>query len=190
MPRVRALTAATCRPLSAVFYTETDWLRLAQKMRANPSACADYYVSIPPLAADKTKLRNGEAAKIRALGPQMHAVAEANVTGWTNWVNAGNGTWYDAGVEMRNRMIAAGFDVTAGDIWGLNEISSAVRTGTGNARANMRDFIRGLDDRRRQRSVGQRRRLDDRDRSADRQSHGVPAGILKAGSRIRASGVT
>ncbi len=144
MPRVRALTAATCRPLSAVFYTETDWLRLAQKMRANPSACADYYVSIPPLAADKTKLRNGEAAKIRALGPQMHAVAEANVTGWTNWVNAGNGTWYDAGVEMRNRMIAAGFDVSAGDIWGLNEISSAVRTGTGNARANMRDFIRGL----------------------------------------------
>ncbi len=144
MPQVRSLTAAACRPLSAVFYTETDWLRFAQKMRANPSSCADYYVSIPPLAADKTRLRNGEAAKIRALGPQMHAVAEANVTGWTNWVNAGNGTWYDAGVEMRNRMIAAGFDVSAGDIWGLNEISSAVRTATGNARANMRDFIRGL----------------------------------------------
>jgi hypothetical protein len=69
MPQVRSLTAAACRPLSAVFYTETDWLRLAQKMRANPSSCADYYVSIPPLAADKTKLRNGEAAKIRALGP-------------------------------------------------------------------------------------------------------------------------
>jgi PKD repeat protein len=142
--KVRTSAPAACRSVSAVFYTETDWLRLAQKMRANPSACADYYVSIPPLAADKTKLRNGEAAKIRALGPQMHAVAEANVTGWTSWVNAGNGTWYDAGVEMRNRMIAAGFDVGAGDIWGLNELSSAVRTATGNARANMRDFIRGL----------------------------------------------
>ena len=143
-PRVTARAAAECRAVDVVFYSETDWLRLAQKMRANPSACADYYVSIPPLAADKTKLRNGEAAKIRALGPQMHAVAEANVTGWTNWVNAGNGTWYDAGVEMRNRMTAAGFDVGAGDIWGLNELSSAVRQGTGVSRTNMRSFIRGL----------------------------------------------
>ena len=85
-PKLQAAAATACRPLNAVFYAETDWLRLAQKLRANPSPCASYYVSIPPLAADKTKLRNGEAAKIRALGPQMHAMAEINITGWSSWV--------------------------------------------------------------------------------------------------------
>ena len=35
-------------------------------------------------------------------------------------------------------MAATGYDVTAGDTWALNELSSAVRQGTGNARANMR----------------------------------------------------
>jgi PKD repeat protein len=143
-PKARAAAATACRPLNAVFYAETDWLRLAQKLRSNPSPCASYYVSVPPLAADKTQLRNGEAAKIRALGSQMHAMAEINITGWTNWVAAGNGSWYDAGVLARQRMAAAGFDVTAGDIWAVNELSSAVRQGTGAARQNMRDLIRGL----------------------------------------------
>ena len=123
-PKLRAAAAAACRPLNAVFYAETDWLRLAQKLRSNPSTCASYYVSVPPLAADKTQLRNGEAAKIRALGPQMHAMAEINITGWSSWVAAGNGSWYDAGVQARQRMAAAGFDVTAGDIWAVNELST------------------------------------------------------------------
>lgn len=74
----------------------------------------------------------------------MHAIAEFNVTGWTSWVAAGNGTWYDAGVEMRKRMTAAGFDVNAGDIWGVNEFSSAVRRGDGTARADMRALLSGL----------------------------------------------
>ena len=143
-PMSKVRSAALCRPLSAVFYAQSDWFRLAQKLRANPSTCADYYISVPPLAADKTKLRSGEGARIRGLGPQMHAIAEFNITGWTSWVAAGNGTWYDAGVEMRNRMTAAGFDVNAGDIWGVNEFSSAVRRGDGTARADMRDLLRGL----------------------------------------------
>jgi PKD repeat protein len=142
MPRLRSLVL--CRPLNAVFYAQTDWFRLAQKLRANPSSCADYYVSVPPLTADKTRLRSGEAARIRALGPQMHAIAEVSTVGWTDWVAAGNGTWFDAGVEMRRRMDAAGFDVAAGDIWGVNEFSSAVRRGDGSARADMRELVRGL----------------------------------------------
>ena len=43
-------------------------------------------------------------------------------------------------------MAAAGYDVAAGDTWALNELSSAVRQGTGNARANMRAFLQGLYD--------------------------------------------
>jgi VCBS repeat-containing protein len=140
----RAAATTLCLPVDAVFYAQTDWLRLAQKLRLNPSSCAEYYVSVPPLAADKTKLRTGEAAKIRALGGQFHAMAEINVTGWAAWVAAGNGTWFDAGVEARKRMVDAGFDVGAGDLWAVNEFSSAVRTGAGAARQNMRDLVRGL----------------------------------------------
>jgi len=43
-------------------------------------------------------------------------------------------------------MALAGYDVAAGDTWALNELSSAVRQGTGNARANMRAFLGGLHD--------------------------------------------
>ena len=43
-------------------------------------------------------------------------------------------------------MAATGYDVAAGDTWALNELSSAVRQGTGNARANMRAFLNGLYD--------------------------------------------
>jgi hypothetical protein len=74
----------------------------------------------------------------------MHAIAEMSTIGWGNWVAAGNGTWVDAGVEARRRMDAAGFDVGAGDIWGVNEFSSSVRCGDGTARADMRAFLRGL----------------------------------------------
>ena len=103
-----------------------------------------YYISVPPLAADKTQLRADQAWRIRALGPAFHALAEINVTGWTSWVAATGNTWYAAGVEARRRMAAAGYDVAAGDTWALNELSSAVRQGTGNARANMRAFLHGL----------------------------------------------
>ena len=41
-------------------------------------------------------------------------------------------------------MAAAGYDIASGDTWALNEFSSAVRRGDGAARANARDFVRGL----------------------------------------------
>src|SRR4051794_24062952 len=141
---VHNLKQGSCRPLRAIFYAQTDWLRLATRLAAQPSPCAQYYVSVPPLAAAKTTLRNGEAAKIRALGPGFHALAEINYSGWAQWVAAGNGGWFDAGVEARKRMDAAGFDISKGDTWALNELSSAVRVGTGAARQNARDLIRGL----------------------------------------------
>src|SRR3954453_5512931 len=43
-PARRSSPAGACRPLSAVFYAPTDWFRLAQKLRGDPSACAEYYV--------------------------------------------------------------------------------------------------------------------------------------------------
>jgi hypothetical protein len=137
---------ADCRPLRAILYAQTDWLRLATKLAANPSPCAQYYVSVPPLAADKTAFRYDQPWRIRALGSQFHVLAEIHVGGWSNWVSTTGSSWYDAGVEARRRMAAANFDVAAGDSWALNELSSAVRRGDGQSRANMRAFIHGLYD--------------------------------------------
>lgn len=145
-PRTAALGTAACAPLRAIFYAPTDWLRLTTRLAATPSPCAEYYVSVPPLASDKTQLRVDQAWRIRALGSSFHALAEISVNGWTDWVSSTGNSWFEAGVEARRRMAAAGYDVSAGDTWALNELSSAVRQGTGNARANMRAFLRGLHD--------------------------------------------
>ena len=74
-PRVHSLRSAACAPLRAVFYAPTDWLRLTTKLAATPSPCAEYYISVPPLAADKTQLRADQAWQVRALGPSFRALA-------------------------------------------------------------------------------------------------------------------
>ena len=140
----RTRAAAACRPLRAVFYAATDYLRLATKLAATPSPCAEYYISVPPLVADKTNPRPGAAARIRALGPNFHPLAEVHFTTWNRWVASTGSSFYTAGVTQRQRMAAAGFDVTKGDSWAFNEASSAVRRGTGQARTNLREFLRGL----------------------------------------------
>jgi hypothetical protein len=43
-------------------------------------------------------------------------------------------------------MAAAGFDVTQGDTWAVNEFPSSVRQGSGTARIDARDFVHGLFD--------------------------------------------
>jgi hypothetical protein len=145
--QIRPLSADVgCRPLRATFYAATDWLRLATTLAAKASPCADYFVSVPPVVADKTKPRPDQAQRIRALGPRFHALAEIHYTAWQKWVASTGSSWYGAGVEARRRMAAAGYDVGAGDTWALNEVSSAVRRGDGNARANVRELLRGLYD--------------------------------------------
>jgi RTX calcium-binding nonapeptide repeat (4 copies) len=146
--RVRRPFVATadCRPLRAVFYAATDWLRLATKLAASASPCAQYYVSIPPLAANKTQPRGDQAWRIRALGPAFHALAEIHMAAWAGWVSQNGGSWFAAGQEARRRMATAGYDVALGDTWAVNEFSSAVRRGDGAARANAREFVRGLYD--------------------------------------------
>jgi hypothetical protein len=137
---------SNCRPLRAVFYTATDWMRLATTLAANSSPCAQYFFSIPSLAADHTQVRSDQAWRIRALGPQYHAMAEISMAAWGNWVTSTGSSWYQAGVEARRRMQAAGYDVSAGDTWAVNEFSSAVRQGTGTARVDARNFVHGLYD--------------------------------------------
>lgn len=139
-----ARAQATCRPLRAVFYAASDWLRLATKLAAARSECAEYYISVPPLVADKTTFRREQASRIRALGPNFHAMAEIHFATWTRWVASTGNSWFTAGVTARERMAEAGYDVTKGDTWALNELTTAVRRGDGNARANVRELLRGL----------------------------------------------
>jgi RTX calcium-binding nonapeptide repeat (4 copies) len=136
--------AVDCRPLRATFYAATDWLRLATELAAAAAPCAEYAISIPPLVADKTQPRPDQAWRIRALGPSFHALAEISWNAWAAWVTSTGSTWQAAGVEARRRMAAAGYDVSLGDGWVVNEFSSAVRRGDGTARADARAFVRGL----------------------------------------------
>jgi hypothetical protein len=133
-----------CRAAELVFYAARDWLRLAAKLAERPSLCADYFVSIPPLVSDKTNPRPNQAWRIRALGPRFHAMAEIHWAAWQGWVRATGRTWYDAGIEARRRMAAAGYDVANGDTWAVNEFPSTVRRKLGTARADARAFVRGL----------------------------------------------
>ena len=128
----RAATASDCRvELEAVFWTGADWDRLVQALAADPSPCAEYWISVPPRATPKTELRRPEVfAAIRALGPQFHPVAEMTLganTGWAKWVEATGKSWYEAGVEFRKRMAAVGLDPSKGETWLLNEFDRSTR---------------------------------------------------------------
>ncbi len=137
---------AACTPVRAVFYESSDWFRLAQGLGANPSPCAQYFITLPALAADKTQMRPGSAWQIRQLGPNFHALAEVSYTGWERWVTATGNTWYQAGQEVRRRMVVAGFDIPTGDTWVVNEFPSTVRTGSVAERQHVRDLVHGLFD--------------------------------------------
>lgn len=105
-----------------VVWAGSDWLRIAGALGADRSPCGDAWVAIPPLAANKTGLRVLQDDAVRALG--VHPVAEFTVgalTGWGMWVKNNQKTWFEAGVEFRRRMAAAGYS-GPDETWLLNEL--------------------------------------------------------------------
>jgi hypothetical protein len=136
--------------VESVFWTVNtgDWLRVGDALAANPSPCADYYISIPPQANDKTLLRGAQDELVRALGPHIHPVAEMTLgtrVGWlAKWIETGH-SWFSAGVEFRRRMAAAGYRFDLGETWLLNEFDvSTRRDEPPYSRAAMKDLLRGL----------------------------------------------
>jgi hypothetical protein len=104
------------------------------------SPCSDFYISIPPIVADKTTFRPLEPARMHTLGPQINALAEIHFTTWQTWWRADpTRTPYGAGVEARRRLEALDYDG-----WALNEIPSSVRQGTAGTRATVAQFLDGL----------------------------------------------
>lgn len=169
---------ASCRLRNEViFWTDTNWLRVARNLAANPAPCTEYYISIPPVATPKHQLRRFQAAQIRAFGPQFHALADIHLgeTGWVSWVaenrsrfSSDEETWYEAGVEARRRMARAdvNFDIESGDSWLLNDFNTGTRRNGGTYvgldleqwnRKNMRALIRGLHEGPADGSLGQTR---------------------------------
>ena len=68
------------------------------------------------------------------------------MTGWDSWVTGAPGrTWFDAGVEFRKRMAAAGYRPELGETWLLNELDrSTIRDELPYTRSAMKDLLRGL----------------------------------------------
>ena len=115
--------APNCRFHSEVlFYAATDWARLGQALVADASHCADFYISVPPLAADKTVFRPLQSLLLKELGPTVHPMAEIHLAGWTTWRTTNGKTWYETGVEARRRAEAANYEE-----WALNELPSSIR---------------------------------------------------------------
>ena len=106
----------------AVFYTSSDWVRFTRILSENTSYCADFYLSVPPLVADKRNPRPGAAAAIKAFGPQFHPMAEIHYATWAKYIGTPETpTWYDAGLAAGSTYQAFGYDA-----WAVNEASSAV----------------------------------------------------------------
>lgn len=147
--------AQSCRlDAEAFFWAGSDWVRLSQALAADPLPCGDYHVSVPPTAANKTVLRPLQDDLVRVLG--IHPVAELNLgelTGWANWARTNRKSWYEVGVEFRNRMQAAGYG--PGEMWVVNELDYTTIADGGRAadapippylRANVRELLHGLYD--------------------------------------------
>jgi hypothetical protein len=139
---------AYCRVHAHVyFYTASDWLRLGQKLEANASSCADYYITIPPLAADKTGLRcpldrPQQDDLIRALGPRFHPVVEFHFAGWRTWWRSVPGrTPADAVHLFLQRVRECGYDFSRGETWSLNELHSGIAANNPGARDEMREVL-------------------------------------------------
>jgi hypothetical protein len=136
------------REYDAVFWGGAQWLVLGQALAADHSPCAEYFLTIPP-RADRTMLMPAaQFNEVRALG--IHPVAEirwTSPTGWRAWVVSVPGrTFYEAGVLARQRMVARGLDVEAGETWAFNELTTEVLEGAPGARAEVLEFLRGLYD--------------------------------------------
>jgi hypothetical protein len=121
--------------------------RLATELAKAPSACADYYISIPPLAGGIPR-GGAQLTTIHSLGSHFHAMAEIRLVPWATY--AGLNGWYAAGLEVRRLMRVAGYE--AGDLWAVNEVGAPSNTGmgvnvlrnVGRARADFGEFVRGL----------------------------------------------
>lgn len=142
-------TAPECnKRVEVVFWTANRHRPLMRALAANPAPCTDYWISIPAGDNDKTTTRMPAVYReVRNLGPQFHPMVEVVLggSGWGRWVTAGNGSWYDAGVEMRRRIATLNLRFDLGETWLLNEFNRTTRIDVDPyTRSGMKELVRGL----------------------------------------------
>ena len=130
-----AVPAACPFRAQVVTYNPNGWVQLFEALKANPTPCAQYYIVIPPPAQAKTQVRKcrqgsppGQCNRIvdyiRSGGPNFHPVAEFH---WGAWRLVNGWSWQRKGMEFRKRMRAAGYEISRGETWAINELPSTLR---------------------------------------------------------------
>jgi hypothetical protein len=138
-----AIPAACDVHAKVVTYTPVGFGKLVSAFESDLSPCADYYMFLPALVADKTQPRGPAGPQdLHARTGRFFATAEVH---WQTWKNVTGMTWYERGVEFRKRMAAAGYDAARGDTWAINELPSTIRTDAA-TRIAARNLVRGLYD--------------------------------------------
>ena len=113
-------SAASCSHADLVFYSNNSTARQRSERRA---------VALPTPPISVTPATGGGRAPVSSLdsprnGPQFHAMPELRLSDWATYAALNGDDWYAAGVHVRDLMVTAGFDVSKGDIWAINEVGS------------------------------------------------------------------
>lgn len=127
-------------------YTQNGWNALGDAIAADLSACAEYWISIPAVSADQTTLRAGEAERMHARGPSIHAMAELNWRAWSDYRASTGASWTEIGRLFRQRMVDAGYCVESGDTWAINEAPSGARLDSPGVRDGLEEVTAALHD--------------------------------------------
>ncbi len=79
-----AASTACPYPAQVFVYGQNGWKTLTEALAANQTPCAHYYIVLTALESDKTRPRGRAAVDfIHSKGPNFHALAEFNWTGWS-----------------------------------------------------------------------------------------------------------
>ena len=132
---------ANCKAHARIFvYGPVGHGYLSKAFADAPAECADYYIHLPALVADKTMPRGANSVKVvHDLGPQFHAMAEF---AWGAWADVPQITAKQKGVEFRKRMISSGYDASR-DTWSVNELPSTTKTSAA-VRLAVKGIVQGL----------------------------------------------
>ena len=133
--------AARCARSSMRRRTGCGWRRSSlRRPRRAPSTTFPFRRSSPTRRSSGASRPHASARSGRTSTRWRRSTSRPGAAG----SRAPGSSWYAAGVTARQRMAEAGYDVARGDSWMLNELTTAVRRGDGNARANVRELLRGL----------------------------------------------
>lgn len=123
---------------SYIYYTPNGGNTLLDAIQHHNNARNRYYFQVPAPSKAKTTLRSIHSFEhFRKAGPNIHPMAEFNMSAWRQR----GGNWFNKGRQFRQEMIDAGIPNTT---WDINESGSGVRDKNPLARRQLMNLVRGL----------------------------------------------